>query len=45
MTAANASPLSDGACALIIASESAASDLGLTVYARIRGFADASKVF
>lgn len=43
VTAANASPLNDGAAALVIMSGEKALELGLTPLARIRGFADAAQ--
>lgn len=43
VTAANASPLNDGAAALVIMSGEKAQELGLTPLARIRGFADAAQ--
>lgn len=43
ITAANASTLNDGACALILASEKAINDFGLTPLARIVGYADAAR--
>lgn len=42
MTAGNASPLSDGAAALVLASAQRAAELGLTPLALVRGFADAN---
>ncbi|WP_420398495.1 thiolase family protein [Marinovum algicola] len=39
VTAANASSISDGAAALVLAADTAAADRGLPVRARIRGFA------
>lgn len=41
ITAANASPLSDGAAAVVLASESKVKELGLKPLARILGWADA----
>lgn len=43
MTAANASPLSDGAAALVICSGEAVARYGLPVLAKITGWADASQ--
>jgi acetyl-CoA C-acetyltransferase len=43
VTAANASPLSDGASALILMSAEKVKELGLTPIAKIRGFADAAQ--
>ena len=43
ITAANASTLNDGACALILASEKGVKDLGLRPLARIVGYADAAR--
>jgi acetyl-CoA C-acetyltransferase len=43
VTAANASTINDGASAVILASEEAVKKYGLTVLARIRGFADAEQ--
>ena len=43
VTAGNASTISDGAAALVLASPAKAQELGLTVYATIEGFADAAK--
>lgn len=43
VTAANASPLNDGAAALVVMSGEKAQELGLTPLARIRGFADAAQ--
>ena len=43
VTAANASTINDGAAALIIASEKAVKEYGLTPIAKIRGFADAEQ--
>jgi acetyl-CoA C-acetyltransferase len=42
VTAANSSPLNDGAAALILVSEEKLKSLGLTPIARIMGFADAA---
>lgn len=42
VTAANASPLNDGAAALIVMSAERAAELGVTPLARIRGFGDAA---
>jgi acetyl-CoA C-acetyltransferase len=42
VTAANASPLNDGASAVVVMSAERAKALGLTPIARIRGFADAA---
>jgi acetyl-CoA C-acetyltransferase len=44
VTAANASALNDGACALILASASYAAKRGLTPIGRISGFADAARI-
>lgn len=44
VTAANASPLNDGACALVLASAKAVAQLGLTPIAKIIGWADAARV-
>jgi len=41
ITAANASKLNDGACAIVLMSEDLAKSKGLTPIARIRGFTDA----
>ena len=43
ITAANASTLNDGACALILASEKGVKDRGLGPLARIVGYADAAR--
>ena len=43
ITAANASTLNDGACALILASEKGVKDRGLRPFARIVGYADAAR--
>lgn len=43
VTAANASPLSDGAAALVLVSEAKLHALGLTPIAKIRGWADAAQ--
>ena len=43
ITAANASTLNDGACALILASEKGVKDRGLRPLARIVGYADAAR--
>lgn len=43
ITAANASPLSDGASTLLLMSASKAKALGLKAIARVRGFADAEQ--
>lgn len=43
VTAANASPLNDGAAALVIMSGAKAQELGLKPLAKIRGFADAAQ--
>ncbi|KAJ3116245.1 erg10, acetyl-CoA C-acetyltransferase [Phlyctochytrium bullatum] len=43
VTAPNASTLSDGAAALILASKAKVTELGLTPIARIRAFADAAR--
>lgn len=43
VTAANASPISDGAAALVLVSGRKAKELGLQVVARIRSFADAAQ--
>jgi acetyl-CoA C-acetyltransferase len=43
VTAANASTINDGASALILASEKAVKQYGLTPIAKIRGFADAEQ--
>ncbi|KNC51369.1 cytosolic acetoacetyl-coenzyme A thiolase [Thecamonas trahens ATCC 50062] len=43
VTAGNASTISDGAAAVILASEAKAAELGLTVYATIEGMGDASQ--
>ncbi len=43
ITAANASTLNDGACALILASEKGVNDRGLRPLARIVGYADAAR--
>ncbi|KAI5301674.1 erg10, acetyl-CoA C-acetyltransferase, partial [Ascosphaera pollenicola] len=42
VTAANASPLSDGAAALVLASEAKVKELGLTPIAKILGWGDAA---
>jgi acetyl-CoA C-acetyltransferase len=42
VTAANASTINDGAGALILMSEEKANDLGLTILAHIKGYADAA---
>jgi acetyl-CoA C-acetyltransferase len=43
VTAANASPLNDGAAAMVVMSGAKAKELGLKPLARIRGFADAAQ--
>jgi acetyl-CoA C-acetyltransferase len=43
VTAGNASPLSDGAAALVLMSGSKMKQLGLKPLAKVRGFADAAK--
>lgn len=43
ITAANASTLNDGACALILTSEKGVNDRGLSPIARIVGYADAAR--
>lgn len=43
VTAANASTINDGASALILVSKEKAEELGLTVIAKIKGFADAAQ--
>jgi acetyl-CoA C-acetyltransferase len=43
VTAANASPLSDGASALVLMSAEKVKELGVTPIAKIRGFADAAQ--
>jgi len=43
VTAANASPLSDGAAALVLVSEEKLKELGLKPLAKIRGWADAAQ--
>lgn len=43
VTAANASTINDGASALLLVSKEKAEELGLTVIAKIRGFADAAQ--
>lgn len=43
VTAANASTLNDGACALVLMSSKKAAELGLKGLAKIRGFADAAQ--
>ncbi|XP_062572290.1 acetyl-CoA acetyltransferase B, mitochondrial-like [Saccostrea cucullata] len=43
VTAANASTLNDGACALVLMTATAANRLGVTPLARILGFADAAR--
>ncbi|KAB8596113.1 hypothetical protein FH972_025822 [Carpinus fangiana] len=43
VTAANASPLSDGGAALVLVSEAKLKELGLTPIAKIRGWADAAQ--
>ncbi|MFM2048823.1 MAG: hypothetical protein RI955_1371 [Bacteroidota bacterium] len=43
VTAANASPLSDGASALVLMSGDKVKELGVTPIAKIRGFADAAQ--
>lgn len=43
VTAANASSINDGACALVVASREAADELGVKPIARILGFADAAQ--
>lgn len=43
VTAANASPLNDGACALVLMSASRAAELGVKPLARVRGFGDAAQ--
>jgi acetyl-CoA C-acetyltransferase len=43
VTAANASSLNDGACAMVIMTEQEAKERGITPLARIRGFGDAAQ--
>lgn len=43
VTAANASPLSDGAAAMVLASEAKVKELGLTPIAKILGWGDAAQ--
>lgn len=43
VTAANASTINDGASALVLVSKEKAEELGLTVIAKIKGFADAAQ--
>ena len=43
VTAANASSLNDGACAMVLMTEEAAKDRGIAPLARIRGFGDAAQ--
>ena len=43
VTAANASTINDGACAIILVSKNKLKELGLTPLAKIRGFADAAQ--
>jgi acetyl-CoA C-acetyltransferase len=43
VTAANASSLNDGACAMVLMTEQYAMDKGITPLARIRGFGDAAQ--
>lgn len=43
VTAANASSLNDGACALVLMTEQEAADRGITPLAKIRGFGDAAQ--
>lgn len=43
VTAANASTINDGASALVLVSKEKAEELGLTLIAKIRGFADAAQ--
>ena len=43
VTAANASTINDGASALVLVSKEKADELGLTVIAKIKGFADAAQ--
>lgn len=43
VTAANASTINDGASALVLISKEKADELGLTVIAKIKGFADAAQ--
>ena len=43
VTAANASSLNDGACALVLMTGDDAKDRGITPLARIRGFGDAAQ--
>lgn len=43
ITAANASPLNDGAAAMVLMTGAKARELGITPLARIRGFADAAQ--
>lgn len=43
VTAANASPLNDGACAMVLMTEEDAKAKGITPLARIRGFGDAER--
>ena len=43
VTAGNASPISDGAAALVLVSGKKAKELGLRVVARIKGFGDAAQ--
>lgn len=43
VTAANASSLNDGACAMVLMTEQAAKERGIKALARIRGFGDAAQ--
>jgi 3-oxoacyl-(acyl-carrier-protein) synthase len=43
VTAGNSSPITDGACALVVASASAAAEMGLPVLAVVRGYGDANQ--
>eukprot|EP00854_Cymbomonas_tetramitiformis_P007504 gene7504-8931_t len=43
ITAGNASPISDGAAAVVLVSAAKAEELGLKVLARVRGYADAEQ--
>lgn len=43
MTAGNSSPITDGACALVLVSAAKALELGCPVLAVIRGYGDANQ--
>lgn len=43
MTAGNSSPITDGACALVLVSAAKAAELGCPVLAVVRGYGDANQ--